>query len=181
MSTTLRRVIVGQLLWTLMKLPTLVLAFGLMFFFKPAPLSTQTYGVDSPVPVTLQSMRDTSRPLLVFALSDADPRFRQQLAIAAHNAYELHQRQVITVPLAVHETSKPLGFVFDGSDLGSMQPAEAAIARKRFRIASGEFTVILLGKDGGEKLRSHIPLSFEKLRDTIDAMPMRRQEMRHPQ
>lgn len=41
------------------------------------------------------------------------------------------------------------------------------------------FTVILVGKDGGEKLRTHEVLSLQKLYGTIDAMPMRQQEMKH--
>lgn len=37
--------------------------------------------------------------------------------------------------------------------------------------------VILIGKDGGAKLRSEKPLSMAKLQETIDAMPMRQDEM----
>ena len=43
------------------------------------------------------------------------------------------------------------------------------------------FTVILVGKDGGNKLKSYTPIGLTKLFDTIDAMPMRQSEMkRHP-
>ena len=43
------------------------------------------------------------------------------------------------------------------------------------------FTIILVGKDGGDKLRSTKPLNLQKLYGTIDAMPMRQSEMkRHP-
>lgn len=37
---------------------------------------------------------------------------------------------------------------------------------------------LLIGKDGGGKLRSNSPISNEKLFDTIDAMPMRQREIR---
>lgn len=37
---------------------------------------------------------------------------------------------------------------------------------------------LLIGKDGGVKLRSDAPISNKKLFDTIDAMPMRQREMR---
>ena len=40
------------------------------------------------------------------------------------------------------------------------------------------FEAVLVGKDGGEKLRSPEPLTPERLFETIDAMPMRQQEMR---
>jgi hypothetical protein len=36
------------------------------------------------------------------------------------------------------------------------------------------FTVLLIGKDGGEKLRQHTSIPIDKL----DAMPMRQAEMR---
>ncbi|MEO1449426.1 MAG: DUF4174 domain-containing protein [Bacteroidota bacterium] len=48
----------------------------------------------------------------------------------------------------------------------------------QFRISSEEFCVLLIGKDGGEKLRTGTVLPVEKLYAVIDAMPMRRQEMR---
>ncbi|WP_158828268.1 DUF4174 domain-containing protein [Mucilaginibacter lacusdianchii] len=51
----------------------------------------------------------------------------------------------------------------------------------RFRIhkIKTKFTVVLIGKDGGEKLRSTQPFTVKKLYATIDAMPMRQQEMKH--
>ncbi len=40
------------------------------------------------------------------------------------------------------------------------------------------FEAVLVGKDGGEKLRSADPIGPDRLFAIIDAMPMRRQEMR---
>lgn len=48
---------------------------------------------------------------------------------------------------------------------------------KNWGVTKGPFTVILIGKDGGEKLRSHQPVSLTKLFDVIDNMPMRQQEI----
>ena len=42
---------------------------------------------------------------------------------------------------------------------------------------SKPFTLILVGKDGTEKLRSHKAVEVETLFETIDAMPMRIREM----
>ena len=39
------------------------------------------------------------------------------------------------------------------------------------------FTFILVGKDGGEKLRTDTVISLAQLYKTIDAMPMRKDEM----
>jgi hypothetical protein len=50
---------------------------------------------------------------------------------------------------------------------------------KKYKVDSQtDFTVILLGKDGFEKLRTQNLLTANKLFALIDAMPMRRQEMR---
>ena len=45
-------------------------------------------------------------------------------------------------------------------------------------ISNEPFTVILIGKDGGEKYRSASILSTSRLFAMIDAMPMRQAEMR---
>lgn len=56
---------------------------------------------------------------------------------------------------------------------------QATALRRRFGVAPGTFRVILIGKDGGVKLTSAHPLAAAALAETIDAMPMRRGEMRH--
>lgn len=43
---------------------------------------------------------------------------------------------------------------------------------------SGPFVFILYGKDGGEKYRSSRPVTLKTLYAIIDAMPMRKREMR---
>ena len=50
--------------------------------------------------------------------------------------------------------------------------------RQQFGVAANSFAIILIGKDGGEKLRRHAPIATEELFALIDAMPMRRQEIR---
>ncbi|MGI4750815.1 MAG: DUF4174 domain-containing protein [Janthinobacterium lividum] len=50
---------------------------------------------------------------------------------------------------------------------------------KKYKASTQNFTFILIGKDGGEKLRSTQPISKEKLYRTIDDMPMRKSEMKH--
>ena len=41
-----------------------------------------------------------------------------------------------------------------------------------------EFAAVLIGRDGGQKLRSGSPISAEELFGKIDEMPMRRRELR---
>ncbi|MFK7935298.1 MAG: DUF4174 domain-containing protein [Saprospiraceae bacterium] len=50
--------------------------------------------------------------------------------------------------------------------------------QQNYAISNDRFTAILIGKDGGEKLRQHEPLTLKKLYSTIDVMPMRRSEIR---
>lgn len=51
-------------------------------------------------------------------------------------------------------------------------------AFKKYKASAQKFTFILIGKDGGEKLRSNQAVSLEKLYNTIDDMPMRKNEMK---
>jgi hypothetical protein len=57
-------------------------------------------------------------------------------------------------------------------------PEGSAAARGRFRVEDGPFAAVLVGRDGGEKHRSTEPVVPEGLFEVIDAMPMRRREMR---
>ncbi|WP_420404486.1 DUF4174 domain-containing protein [Nisaea sp.] len=57
---------------------------------------------------------------------------------------------------------------------------DAAVLRNRYDVPAGRFTAILIGKDGGSKLRSRAPLTNPVLFGAIDSMPMRQNEMRRP-
>lgn len=50
---------------------------------------------------------------------------------------------------------------------------------KRYHIKSGQFPVMLIGRDGGEKYRTHEPVTTKKLFDIVDAMPMRQSEIQN--
>ncbi len=54
---------------------------------------------------------------------------------------------------------------------------ENTMARK-YNVDKNQLTVILIGRDGGEKYRTHTPVSTQTLFDIIDSMPMRQSEMR---
>jgi hypothetical protein len=49
---------------------------------------------------------------------------------------------------------------------------------RRFHVPAGEFRVLLIGKDGHTALERSKPVGNQDLFGLIDAMPMRRQEMR---
>jgi hypothetical protein len=50
--------------------------------------------------------------------------------------------------------------------------------RKRFSVPPNTFCLILVGKDGGIKLKRHDQASLEAVFELIDSMPMRQREMR---
>ena len=48
---------------------------------------------------------------------------------------------------------------------------------KKYNVATDRFTLLLIGKDGGEKFRSTKPVAIETIFRLIDSMPMRQAEM----
>ncbi len=120
--------------------------------------------------VTLAGLRDRVRPLLIFAPKPDDPQLEIQLRRLHQNAAAMTERDVLPVAIPYNAPSPTAAMLSD---------TDAVAARRRFHVAPDEFVVILVGKDGGEKLRSEKPFSNEKLQQTIDAMPMRQEEMRN--
>ena len=118
---------------------------------------------------TLDSLRDRARPLLIFAPKPDDPQLAIQLRTLDQHAAEVRDRDLVPIALPYNNPSPTAAL---------LSPADSEAARRRFHVAPGDFTVILLGKDGGSKLRSSKPLSMERLNETIDAMPMRQDEVR---
>ncbi|MGI4829869.1 MAG: DUF4174 domain-containing protein [Janthinobacterium lividum] len=118
---------------------------------------------------TLAQLRQGTRPLLIFAPGPDAAQMGIQLRILNEHAAEAHDRQIVPIALPFQSPS-PTAKTLSGDD------AEAA--RRHFHVAPGDFTVILIGKDGGAKLKSSKPISMSKLNETIDAMPMRQDEMR---
>lgn len=127
-------------------------------------LSSQITGITS-----LNALRDRVRPLLIFAPKPDDPRLEIQVRTLTEHAAEAHDRDLVAIALPYHNPSPTAA---------QLSPDEAEAARRRFHVAPGDFAVILIGKDGGSKLRSAKPLSLDKLSETIDAMPMRQDEIR---
>jgi hypothetical protein len=123
--------------------------------------------------VSLTTLRDTARPLLIFAPTPDDPQLQIQLRRLHDNAAAVFERDIVVIAIP-YESPSPTPAMFTVEC--------AKFARIRFNVAPTDFTVILIGKDGGEKLRSHKPLTIDQLSTTIDTMPMRQQELRsHPQ
>ncbi len=129
--------------------------------------ATLTVQAQPPATTTLQALRDHQRVLLVFGNGN-NVLAEQQLTIASEHGSDFRQRDLLLVGLSGSNDTAPTALLSGADD---------AAARRRFHVPQGQFTVILLGKDGGEKLRSRQPIPWDTLRVTIDGMPMRQSEM----
>ncbi|MBM6595986.1 DUF4174 domain-containing protein [Microvirga pudoricolor] len=99
------------------------------------------------------------RILLVFAPGASDPQLREQRRIVAAADGAARDRDLVVIEVT-------------GTGPGDVD------LRRRFAPGAGGFRAVLIGKDGGAKLSSDTPLAAERWIETIDAMPMRRQEQR---
>ena len=125
----------------------------------------------------LRRLRRIARPLVVFAPEAGDERLREQRAAISAVYPDFAERDQVLIVVAGEngDVTGPPRLAAQVPEV--LDPRAVAALRKRFGVAGDEFAVILVGKDGGEKLRETEPLSTEALFGTIDAMPMRRREM----
>ena len=108
---------------------------------------------------TIAQMKWERRVLIVSAPTAEDPALAEQRRILAAWKTSADARDLILVEV-VSDTVR-----------GASDPAAAL--RRKYNLPS-TFTAILIGKDGGEKLRSAKPFPAAALEATIDAMPMRK-------
>ena len=102
----------------------------------------------------LQSYKWETRVLLLFGPGDSSDLVRQKSILAGD----------------------PAGI--DERDMVILEPPETQGLQARYQVDPAIFTAILIGKDGGEKLRRDVPVSLPELYGLIDQMPMRKREMR---
>jgi Domain of unknown function (DUF4174) len=139
------------------------------FLCLPNVLSAQTaeqvseQAVEADAPVLIQSGEDVDlasfqwhkRPIVIFADSPEDPRFNTQIELLSREAERLLDRDVIV--------------------LTDTNPAAKSELRKKLRPRG--FTLVLVGKDGGVKLRKPHPWSVRELTRSIDKFPDRLREV----
>lgn len=103
------------------------------------------------------------RVLIVFADNATSPPLVKQRELADHAIQGFTERDLIPVQ------------VIGQSVEGASDSADAL--RKRYGVPANAFRVLLIGKDGGVKIDSSEPVEAQRLFTTIDAMPMRKQEL----
>ena len=107
----------------------------------------------------LASYRWRSRLLVVFADNASDAQLERQRNLMTEMGGEALERDLVFIEA-----------------LGRDSKTEAL--RRQLGVIERSFASVLVGKDGGAKIISEEPLTPELLIETIDAMPMRQQEMR---
>lgn len=106
--------------------------------------------------VSLDDFLWTRRPVVVFADTPADPRFRQQMDFLAERWPELDARDVVVIT--------------------DTDPEAETSVREKLRPRG--FMLVIMDKDGSIALRKPAPWDVREISRTIDKMPSRREEMR---
>ncbi len=104
----------------------------------------------------LSDFRWIARPVVVFADSPADPRFREQMKLLAARPEALAARDVVVIT--------------------DTDPAANSSIRQALRPPG--FMVVLIAKDGAINLRKPVPWDVRELTRSIDKMPLRQDELR---
>lgn len=111
-----------------------------------------------------------NRLLFLFAEDANDPLFKNlQSQIMAQKA-EVDDRDLIVFELPAQGPAR--------MNNGPLDQKEAGSIRSQFAVPSSAFSLILVGKDGGIKLKREDRVGLSEVFGLIDSMPMRQNEMR---
>ena len=117
----------------------------------------------------IDEFRWKNRLILLFTSQVDDPLFQQQYDLLRADPSGLDERDLLIFRVL------PNRIISESDTAGA---ARADNLRERYRADGEDFLILLIGKDGSEKLRSDTVVSRQALYERIDAMPMRREEMR---
>lgn len=104
----------------------------------------------------LSQFKWKKRPVLVFADSENDPAFIEQIDLLLARLEALESRDVVVLVDTDPTARSPL----------------------RLKMRPRGFMLVLVGKDGGVKLRKPFPWDVREITRSIDKMPMRQREIR---
>lgn len=111
-----------------------------------------------------------NRILLVYADTENSVSYQKQLEEFEKHKKGMADRDLVIFSIFPNRVVDP-----ESHEMGE----EVALhLRRRYSVSSEGLTVVLLGKDGGEKLTKPDFLSVKQLFGIIDQMPMRQREMR---
>ncbi|MGD9294741.1 MAG: DUF4174 domain-containing protein [Roseobacter sp.] len=132
-----------------------------VFFALPVAAQTENAAVDDALffsmdEVELSQFKWKKRPVVVFAESELDPAFIEQMSLLRARPAELIARDVVVI---TDTKPEPL------SDL-----------RRKLRPRS--FMLVLMSKDGTVNVRKPFPWDVREISRSIDKMPIRQREIR---
>ena len=108
--------------------------------------------------------------MLIFAPDVMHPHYERIDAEINAQSAEVRDRDLVVFEIFDKDSSQ-----MNASPLSS---ADADALRKHFGITRQMYALILVGKDGGVKLKREDRVPLNEIFELIDSMPMRREEMR---
>jgi hypothetical protein len=142
----------------------------MMMVLLTAVLACALFGGRDALSMDLNQFQWKNRLLFIFAPQEGD------------EVFQALQSEMLTLPDEISERDLVVFKIFETGpsfmETSRIDPQTAAAIRTKFAAPLGQFTCILVGKDGGVKLKRHAPVKLEEIFGLIDAMPMRREEMR---
>jgi Domain of unknown function (DUF4174) len=109
------------------------------------------------------------RPLLLFAPTDSDPRLAETLSRIEATRCDFVDRDMVIGVVVTEGKSTLDGQVIDAD--------ESQRLARQYAIGENTFSALLIGKDGGEKLRVNEVPDLQAIYAVVDGMPMRSREM----
>ena len=139
-----------------------------------------TIAHDEHAPFSMDDFRWQHRPLLILAPRLEDGDYVEQLELLGGEDDALIDRDMAVIH--VGGDGGCVDFIGPRSDDRPRQRPLGRVdvqrLRSRYGVSADDFAVLLIGKDGGVKLRSAEPVPSRRIFDLIDSMPMRKREMR---
>ena len=122
------------------------------------------------MPMDLTQFQWKNRLLLIFAPDDNDSLFKKLQSEIITQEAEVEDRDLVVFEVLERSPSRMNRALLDQSKVESI--------RRHFSVPQRSFIVILIGKDGGIKLKRNDQIDLETIFELIDSMPMRKDEIR---
>jgi len=122
------------------------------------------------MPMDLTQFQWKNRLLLIFAPDDNDSLFKKLQSEIFTQEAEVEDRDLVVFEILERGPSRMNRALLDQSKVESI--------RRHFSVPQRSFRVILIGKDGGIKLKRNDQIDLETIFELIDSMPMRKDEIR---
>ncbi|MEA1785364.1 DUF4174 domain-containing protein [Arenibacter sp. GZD96] len=112
------------------------------------------------------------RVLIVFSTNVTNPNFLHQISVLQHDIQGMNERKLVVYQCMPKQYKMGLQ--------NKSTWRNGAQWYQRYKKEKSDFEIVLIGLDGGVKLRKTQWVSLETLFTLIDGMPMRQAELRNP-